>query len=122
MTTPRDTLYAPWCAYRYLEALIGVPWVMKNFIFTYSLQLMRQYCCKAHKCGYFYSFSKQRATLGTLYPGPAAQGQSQGQNDLWTLRCTPEEAISEIFLKFCSHSSDICKKCNFCQNINFVKN
>ena len=31
-------------------------------------------------------------------------------------RCSPdipEEAISEKILKFCSHSSDICKKCNF---------
>ena len=42
-------------------------------------------------------------------PGPAAQVQSRGQNRLWTLRYTPEEAISEKILKFRSHSSDICQ-------------
>ena len=74
-----------------------------------SLQIMHQYCCKTHKCAHFYSFSKLGATLGTLPPGPAAQVQSRGQNRLWTLRYTPEEAISEKILKFRSHSSDICK-------------
>ena len=80
---------------------------------------MHQYCCKTHKCAHFYSFSKLGATLGTLPPGPAAQVQSRGQNRLLTLRYTPEEAISEKILKFRSHSSDICKKCNFYQNSPF---
>ena len=81
-----------------------------------------QYCCKSDKCAHFYSFSKLGATLGTLPPGPAAQVQSRGQNRLLTLRYTPEEAISEKILKFRSHSSDICKKCNFTQNLHFLKN
>ena len=69
---------------------------------------MCQNCRKTNKC-HFYSFSELGATLGNLHPGPAAQVKSRGQNRLSTLRYTPEEAISEKFLKFRSHSSDICQ-------------
>ena len=101
---------------------LGLPTGEKKFIFTYSLQIMCQYFCKTHKCGHFYSFSKLGATLGTLPPGPAAQVQSRGQNRLLTLRYIPEEAIREKILKFRSHSSDICKKCNFPRIFHFLKN
>ena len=72
----------PWGAYRYLEALIGVMWVMKKFHIYIKSMNNGQYCCKSDKCAHFYSFSKLGATLGTLEPRPA------GQNHLLTLRYT----------------------------------
>ena len=110
-----DTLQVAWKCLEVLRGANQGPVGNEKFSYLHIVfkQIMCQDCCMSHKCAHFYSFSKLGATLGTLPPGPAAQVQSRGQNRLWTLRYTPEEAISEKILKFRSHSSDICQKCNF---------
>ena len=67
----------------------------------------------------FHTFSKLRATLGTLHPCPGAPVWSQSQNHLTTIRYTSHEAMVKKKLKFCPHSSDITLNWRFMRNLNF---